>query len=607
MHALFSFAFRYHLRRRLATIASWPYALPRYNTIIMATMMRPLVALAIFLWTLVAALQEQPVCLNTDGGACGDDIKNEVQDSAQPAECALWFYDYWVLAGKDYAKNETVSFQDVVVPFHQHDRRGFPLWGRYNYFRQVPNKPYHFLFAPALLFPLECHHSVPNLHLLDPIDTESFAATTRISPPVLTDHIMKKGDPFVLPCLDPAHTTEDFVLEIPTLTDEVLQSDGFCLDTIETRPSSEVPGTTLGAFARRSFAEGDVVMQGTALHMHRSELYNAQEDTHEELLNYCYGHPDTDLLLLPLAPVVNSINHASAEKTNVAIAWDMEPSELAEVFYRPTRLAFGDSEDTKLNIVFVATREIQPGEELFMDYGAAWTKAWEERDESKPFRHEIGFDLFPADWLAKEERGADFPAFATPKLAPGEAAPLQLVSGEILTEHIHRIGLPDGLTVKLAEWAEEIGITDIMRKFMFGRELAIDGQERVRINGGNWWLKRFDNSWQSNLFCEWEMELVLLLLLLPLQILLLALRKVAVNSIFRLSFILTDITPDDDEANEQFMHALGRVGWDQVLEGMGKKFGVKTLSNFYPSFIALTQSQYSYMHSDSDYRFVQVM
>ena len=27
------------------------------------------------------------------------------------------------------------------------------------------------------------------------------------------------------------------------------------------------------------------------------------------LLNYCYGHPNSDLLLLPYAPLVNFINH----------------------------------------------------------------------------------------------------------------------------------------------------------------------------------------------------------------------------------------------------------------------------------------------------------
>lgn len=49
------------------------------------------------------------------------------------------------------------------------------------------------------------------------------------------------------------------------------------------------------------------------------------------------------------------------------------------------------------------------------------------------------------------------------------------------------------------------------------------------------------------------------------------------------------------------MRALGDAGWDHLLEAMGTKFGVNSLTNFYPSFIAMTQSQYSHMHSDSDH------
>lgn len=159
-----------------------------------------------------------------------------------------------------------------------------------------------------------------------------------------------------------------------------------------------------------------------------------------------------------------------------------------------------------LAIKYVATQRIERGDELFLDYGEDWEKAWQayynnQNHDKSPFRHEMGFDIFPKKWLENETRNEKFPTIATPKLAPGEIRPVQLTNGEVLSENINRVGLPIGLSEKMAAWSEEMGITDVMKSYLFGRELDIGAEERVRINGGNWWLKRFSNEWRSNLFC----------------------------------------------------------------------------------------------------------
>ena len=40
--------------------------------------------------------------------------------------CSLWFHESFVVAGRDYKVHEPIGWQDVVIPFTQHDRRAFP-------------------------------------------------------------------------------------------------------------------------------------------------------------------------------------------------------------------------------------------------------------------------------------------------------------------------------------------------------------------------------------------------------------------------------------------------------------------------------------------------
>ena len=200
-----------------------------------------------------------------------------------------------------------------------------------------------------------------------------------------------------------------------------------------------------------------------------------------------------------------------------------------------------------------------------MDYGQEWQTAWEERDLTQPFRHDIGLDrsFFPQQWLDNQVKDEPFPDLDLETLQPGQVSRVKLMTGQELGQYLHRVGLPRNFTAKLNQWSEDMGITRVMQDLILnGKGLKKDGQERVRINGGTWWIKRFDGNWQSNMHY---------------------------------------ITPDDDASNEQFMVALGEAGFDQVLAGIGHHFDLKRLSCFYASFIAVSHCVYSYMHSDSDY------
>ena len=99
---------------------------------------------------------------------------------------------------------------------------------------------------------------------------------------------------------------------------------------------------------------------------------------HQLLLNYCYGHKDSSLLFFPYSPSINFINHGmNAEDVNAKIRWSSYPYHKKEWL----DLSLQDMKDqlhTGLMFDIVATRNIQRGEEILLDYGSDWVESWKE-------------------------------------------------------------------------------------------------------------------------------------------------------------------------------------------------------------------------------------
>lgn len=99
-----------------------------------------------------------------------------------------------------------------------------------------------------------------------------------------------------------------------------LREHGMCLDNILPGPST-IPGAGQGAFAARPLSKGERVVPVPLLHMpDRSVFVRDSADggggtirTEELLINYCFGHSESTLLL---CPVTNSllINHCSPRR-----------------------------------------------------------------------------------------------------------------------------------------------------------------------------------------------------------------------------------------------------------------------------------------------------
>lgn len=165
-----------------------------------------------------------------------------------------------------------------------------------------------------------------------------------------------------------------------------LHQQGRCMDNIRYGPS-ELAGR--GGFATRSFVKGQVITGTPLLHMQRSYLTMYEEverdgemrrskyvSGQQLLLNYCFGHMNSTLLLFPYSSGVAFINH-NQTLANVRVQWAPQGSIGHDASWlERTPKEFVRHYSVGLAIDFVATRDIKEGEELFMDYGDAWQEAW---------------------------------------------------------------------------------------------------------------------------------------------------------------------------------------------------------------------------------------
>lgn len=168
---------------------------------------------------------------------------------------------------------------------------------------------------------------------------------------------------------------------------EWLEANGRCLDNI--RPElSTIRQAGRGAFATRNMKKGDIITPMPLVHILRRhmEIYHGDDyenkdgsfwiDGKQLLLNYCYGHPESSILLFPYAPVSNYINH-NVSYSNAELRWSTLPNHHADWLERSP-----DSLDTEnhsgLIMELVATRDIGPDEEIFLNYGSHWENAWNQ-------------------------------------------------------------------------------------------------------------------------------------------------------------------------------------------------------------------------------------
>jgi hypothetical protein len=110
--------------------------------------------------------------------------------------------------------------------------------------------------------------------------------------------------------------------------------------------------------------------------------------------------------LYPYGPGVNLINHGSGTKANVKVQWSDHYMSHHTWLSLPSDQFWQMNYPGAILFDFVAIRDIEAGEELFLDYGTVWEDAWnahvsswkkpsssmgkyvyvEEVDRTKPYR-----------------------------------------------------------------------------------------------------------------------------------------------------------------------------------------------------------------------------
>jgi SET domain len=558
-------------------------------------------------------------------------------------------------------------------------------------------------FAPGLAALSVAHPKLFNMALIDPLPNRDNMGMHRKSDPGTGAFTAHHGAFFVaeadIPAgselyLEPTTEKKEEVGKFPkpesSVSPKWLEHNGVCIDNLRVGPST-IKHAGRGAFAKRFLPAGSLIAPSNLAILKRDDLviFEADEsakqyekvlkkDTvrgHELLLNYCFGHPDSSLLFLPLSPVVNFINHHRTAP-NVAIRWPQDTEQLLKA--HPLELI---DMSGKPMIEFVALRDIEPDEELLLDYGYDWDLAWKNHvkswnptpedaeyvsaedyltnynftlrtteeqkeypypsnlqlvcifkskknkkscilpcdidekmeiegelrftvsylaDKHAPlakrmiawdvcgednnslfatglsqdlitvmdkwemldqhletaFRHNIGVpkNFFPTLWMEPTL----YEISPAPNLRPGEHVAITWKhNGKPITRNALYVGLPPGFNSYMYDFAERMGVMNIFRDVLRGRPNTIGTHRYVDLNEGQYYVQR--PHWNSNM--HW-------------------------------------IIPNDEVARKSYLKALGKGGFDTVLDSIGTSFGMEKLTCFHNTFLGISFSDDSVIHSD---------
>jgi hypothetical protein len=188
---------------------------------------------------------------------------------------------------------------------------------------------------------------------------------------------------------------------------EWLKSNGICGDNIR-EGLSEIPQAGRGAFATRNLAKDSIVAPLPLIHIpfrRRLTMYEPDLKTgqvtdksrklgQQLLLNYCFGHRESTMLLCPYGLLTSFVNHGKVP--NVALRWsDSKQSADSPIleWFNKTVKDFTKQKFAVLIMELVALRDIAKDEEILLDYGDEWQQAW---------------DTHVLNWKAPSEGGKSF-------------------------------------------------------------------------------------------------------------------------------------------------------------------------------------------------------
>jgi len=166
---------------------------------------------------------------------------------------------------------------------------------------------------------------------------------------------------------------------------EWLNINARCVDRMKSQFPSTISNAGWGAFTTQSISKEKIITTTPLAPIWDKELFQmptnfpSNQQSHQLLLNYCYTHPQSSVHLFPYGNVVNYINHSS-NKANAKLVWAHDfPLFQPEFLNQPIdnlKEYLKHHQDPVLFMDIVALRDLEEGEEILIDYGDDWEKAW---------------------------------------------------------------------------------------------------------------------------------------------------------------------------------------------------------------------------------------
>jgi hypothetical protein len=346
-----------------------------------------------------AAPVEQPVCTNDDG------------TWKQEPTCGLWLAESMVdpgtlgiFIGVNRNTDETVGEGDLHVPIYDANLNHWSLWHDIMWNGDIQDDLFlqnHFQtksFVPGVGSNLVCSEDLANVRAVrgEAVDSAGVKRSDPSAGSFSYRHDSKynstmpliPGQELLIQCAPGVHHV---ISDAPRIVRPVswLEENAVCLDKL-TIKTSTIPGAGRGAFTKRKVKRNKVIVTSPIVQFDRLQteiveqydtpegvIYKEKVKQLQLLYNYVFGHVNSTILLLPYGPGVNFINHHN-EKPNAILAWSDSIWSHEEILKQDALGAMEIKRQSRLLVDYVALRDIEPGEEIFLDYGREWQKAWDE-------------------------------------------------------------------------------------------------------------------------------------------------------------------------------------------------------------------------------------
>jgi len=171
-------------------------------------------------------------------------------------------------------------------------------------------------------------------------------------------------------------------------TPEWIRDNGMCLEHMVPRKST-LPQAGKGGFAQYGVRKGEMIVPAPLLQIMDKDVLALYDDKGKNkigdqlLMNYCFQHAESSLLLCPDTNAV-LINHCSKRTNecgrgpNAAYRWSSGWDPTSDDWRKKTLEELAMEAGRGLAFEIVATRDIAPDEEVFIDYGVEWEQAWQD-------------------------------------------------------------------------------------------------------------------------------------------------------------------------------------------------------------------------------------